>query len=664
MTTPADMFRSAILETGLKPPTRIEPGRFVRFPGQGKNNGNRAGWAYLFPDGRGGVFGDWSRDISETWQADKKDWQMTPEERAALQRQVAEAKAKAAAERARQHEKAERRTAKIWDKAKPAPSNHPYLLIKGVKPYGLRLYHGDLNIKGMPRDGSLIVPARNIHGVLQTLDFIHPEKRDGDNKRFLPGGDKKGNYFAIGKPDGVLCICEGYATGASIHEATGHAVALAFDAGNLLPAARALREKFPDLKLIVCADNDIKGEEMNVGVEKATAAAKAVGGFVAVPEMDGQKCDFNDLAQAKGPEAVRACIEKAAAQNITGVTLIDASSLTMQPIQWIWPGWLAANKLHIIAGAPGTGKTMIALSMAATITRGGVWPDGTRCLRPGNVLIWSGEDDPADTLLPRLVAAGADLTRIKFVGTVQDGEEARPFDPAKDMRVLEVAAKDLDNLRLLICDPVVLAVRGDSHKNAEVRRGLQPLVDFGQRHGAAVLGVSHFSKGTAGREPLERVCGSLAFGALARIVWGTVKDKQDPDKRLLVRMKSNIGVDGGGFSYSLSTIQLENDAVGLVIRWGDIIVGEARFIIGTAEDQENSGTWVSALEDASAFLEDLLASGPLPAQKVKAEAIEAGYSLATIRRAKNRLGIKPQKIGGAFGQGKDNQQWVWRLPES
>jgi len=105
-----------------------------------------------------------------------------------------------------------------------------------------------------------------------------------------------------------------------------------------------------------------------------------------------------------------------------GVMLVNGADLKPEPIRWLWPQWLALGKLHILAGAAGQGKTTINLAFAATVTTGGRWPDGTRC-EPGNVLIWSGEDDPADTLLPRLLAMGADRRRVYFVqGSRVNGE--------------------------------------------------------------------------------------------------------------------------------------------------------------------------------------------------------------------------------------------------
>lgn len=226
-----------------------------------------------------------------------------------------------------------------------------------------------------------------------------------------------------------------------------------------------------------------------------------------------------------------------------GVILTCAASLKPEPVSWLWRDWLALGKFHVLAGAPGQGKTTIALAFAAAVTSGGRWPDNSQC-PVGNVLMWSGEDDPADTLLPRLLAMGADPARVFFVTGARVGRDVVPFDPARDMAQLLAKAERIGDVRLLIVDPVVSAVAGDSHKNTEVRRALQPLVDLGAALGAAVLGISHFSKGSAGRDPTERVVGSMAFGAVARVVLCAAKVKGsggDDDRRLLVRSKSNIG---------------------------------------------------------------------------------------------------------------------------
>lgn len=332
--------------------------------------------------------------------------------------------------------------------------------------------------------------------------------------------------------------------------------------------------------------------------------------------------------------------------------LTRASDISPEPIKWFWPGWLAAGKLHVLAGAPGTGKSTVAFSIAAAVSAGGAFPDGFRAA-PGDVLIWSGEDDARDTIVPRFMAAGADLSRIHIVRGVIDGER-RPFDPATDAPLLAEAAARLGNIALVIVDPLVSAVAGDSHKNAETRRGLQPLVDLGQQLAAVVLGITHYTKATNGRDPVERVTGSLAFGALARIVLGTARQqangKSAPRHYTLARAKSNIGPDGGGFAYGIESTTLAGGICTSRIAWGEALAGTARELLTEAEpDREGDGA-----SDAANFLCDLLHDGPLPAKSIFAEAAAAGYSRDQMHRAKKKLGVAATKTGMAGG-------WVWRL---
>lgn len=335
------------------------------------------------------------------------------------------------------------------------------------------------------------------------------------------------------------------------------------------------------------------------------------------------------------------------------VQITCAADIQPEAIRWLWEGWLARGKLHIFAGQAGTGKTTIAIALAASVSIGGRFPDGT--LAPvGDVLIWSGEDSAKDTLVPRLLAAGANMRRVHFIGDVREGDEVRSFDPATDIRAMLDAATRIGDVSLLIVDPVVNAVAGDSHKNGEVRRALQPLVEFGERLGCAVLGISHFSKGTGGKEPLERVSGSLAFGALARIVLATAKvNDNGKTKHIFCRAKSNIGVDHGGFEYDLQQKEIEGHK-GLFSSysvWGQAVEGSARELL--AEDNcDAPDSEVSALEQ---FLSDALAHEPMRQKEIEREVKAAGFSVATLRRAKKSMGIVSKKDGM---QGV----WFWSLP--
>ncbi|MGX2042250.1 AAA family ATPase [Methylocaldum sp. MU1018] len=372
--------------------------------------------------------------------------------------------------------------------------------------------------------------------------------------------------------------------------------------------------------------------------------------------MDGRKASATTPARGEHQPGDD---DAPAGEYARDVSLIRASDVTPEAIAWLWNGWLAAGKMHVFGGAPGTGKTTISMALAATVTTGGRWPDGTRSIA-GNVVIWSGEDDPADTLIPRLALSGADLSRVYFIADIREGNERRSFDPARDMEPLRRKLAEIGGVKLLIVDPVVSAIAGDSHKNAEVRRGLQPLVDLAGAMRCALLGITHFSKGTGGRDPVERLTGSLAFGALARVVLVAAKHQEEGEDgrtvRLFCRAKSNIGPDDGGFEYDLHQAELKTHPgiFASSVLWGDAVEGAARELLATADatgDDGGGGT----LADAKRFLADLLADGPLPGKTIKADADGAGYSWATIRRAQKALGIEAVKEGMKGG-------WVWRMP--
>jgi putative DNA primase/helicase len=254
-----------------KPLDLILDGKIRRFREEGEKPGKESGWlvAHAGPPPFV-IFGSWKADGYHTWH-ETTTRQTTPAERAALQAQMRSAQAARAAELATVQTSARQRAVKLWATARPATNAHAYLQRKAVHAYGIR------QLRDM-----LVIPARDVNGELHTLQFI---SSDG-TKRFLTGGRIAGCYFAIGKPREMLLLSEGLATGSTLHQATGAAVAVCFNCGNLLPVARALRGKFPRMRLVVCADND-SHTPGNPGVTHARAAAKAVGGFLAVPQFKG-----------------------------------------------------------------------------------------------------------------------------------------------------------------------------------------------------------------------------------------------------------------------------------------------------------------------------------------------------------------------------------------
>ena len=265
-----DAMRSA----GLAPFKTLDlqgDGVLHRYRIEGDKSGSRNGWYVLHSHPIGaGAFGSWKTSESHTWRAAGAT-PPTPEEREALRRHLQGAQAAREAEQGKVHAEARAKAERLWRTARPANDAHPYLARKRIGAIGIRCL----------RD-MLLIPVRDAIGTLHTLQFIGP---DGA-KRFLTGGRIAGCYFAMGRLADSLLLCEGYATGATLHRATGQAVAVAFNCGNLPAVARALRTKFPKLRIVVCADNDT-GTAGNPGLKWAHEAAQAVGGFVAVPRFKG-----------------------------------------------------------------------------------------------------------------------------------------------------------------------------------------------------------------------------------------------------------------------------------------------------------------------------------------------------------------------------------------
>ena len=325
------------------------------------------------------------------------------------------------------------------------------------------------------------------------------------------------------------------------------------------------------------------------------------------------------------------------------VMLRSAATIIPRAIDWLWPGWLSVGKLHLLAGAPGTAKTTIAMTWAAAISTGGTFPDGSRAPQ-GNVLIWSSEDDPQDTLIPRLIAAGADLSRVHFVESVNHSKTGkRTFDPAKDFPLLKAAVNQIGSVSFMVIDSVADAVAGDAGKNNQVRRALSPVKDFAEEMAIAVLGITHFNKGTSGRA-ISRIIDSVAFVGLPRIVMVAFKKKGNGS--LIMRAKSNIGADNGGYEFYTYVEPL--------IGYDGITanrVGWKGYVEGSADEhlQEAESAFVepeSERERAEQFLLDELDDGMRKESAVISDKAKSlGISGNALFRAREALGIKSRRIG-------------------
>jgi putative DNA primase/helicase len=297
-----DRFRAALAARDIVPPESIiADGCIHRCDVAGKNGKGDAAYLLHLDGIPAGGLENW-RDGKgwESWRCDIGR-AMMPAELDALHAQTKSASTRRTEEAVRRHTAARELAAHVWHASRPAGDDHPYLARKGVVAHGLRVFKG-----------ALVVPVRDAAGELHSLQFIGAS----GTKRFLKGGRVAGLYSLIGVAGNVVCVAEGYATGASIHAATGYAVAVAFNAGNLAPVAGAIRENYPESQLIVCADDD-EGTLGNPGLAHAHDAAGGVGAIIAVPVFGADRpagaTDFNDLYRVRGLAAVRASIAAAKA---------------------------------------------------------------------------------------------------------------------------------------------------------------------------------------------------------------------------------------------------------------------------------------------------------------------------------------------------------------
>jgi putative DNA primase/helicase len=276
-----EQFLAALVERNIVPPDPIvADGRLHRCHAVGPRGRGDAAYLLHLDSVPAGGFENWRDGLGwESWRY-QGGQALTPAEGEVLAR-VYEASKAARDEEARQrNERARQVAAQIWAAARPAPHDHLYLTRKGVDAHGLRVFKG-----------VLVVPVRDLAGQLHSLQFISA----GGVKRFLKGGRIQGLCGWIGEPPDptgydalTICVAEGFATGGSVHQASGHAVAIAFHAGNLAPAALAVRARYPRARIIVCADDD-HGTPGNPGLTQALDAASKVNGCVAMPDFGADR---------------------------------------------------------------------------------------------------------------------------------------------------------------------------------------------------------------------------------------------------------------------------------------------------------------------------------------------------------------------------------------
>ncbi|MBT4081022.1 MAG: AAA family ATPase [Gammaproteobacteria bacterium] len=355
--TPVDppeiQLRIAMEEMGIEPPDQIwMDGQVHRFASgtNGKSgHGDKSGWYVIF-DGQvpAGRFGDWRADISSKWVANIGR-ELTQVEQMANARRLSEAIALRDAETKRKRDAAATTVEQIWADAGLATEDHPYLKRKGIGLHGARI----------TGDGRLMVPLFDGDGKIHSLQYIGA---DG-TKRYHTGGATGGMYWSLGDPNKVIYVAEGFATAATIQEVTGESVVVAYSASNLVPVSQTIKEKFPNVELVVVSDNDKSG----IGQKYADQASAKTGARVVMPPQEG---DVNDYAQDGGD--VKELLTKPSKDGFHLVNISEMMSLGFQT-DWLIKKYLTKESLASVVGASMAGKSFLAIDMALCIATGIPW---------------------------------------------------------------------------------------------------------------------------------------------------------------------------------------------------------------------------------------------------------------------------------------------------
>lgn len=338
--------------------------------------------------------------------------------------------------------------------------------------------------------------------------------------------------------------------------------------------------------------------------------------------------------------------------------LIDMSTVTPAPVKWLWPGRFALGRLSLLVGRPGVGKSFLTIDMAMRITTGHGWPDGSDC-PTGSVLLISCEDDPADTIRPRLDAVGADTSKIRLLRGVDtiDQETGKtrevPFTLG-DIPALENALEMMEDCKLVVIDPIGSYLGGstDAHRDNEVRGVLAPVASLAEKYSVAVVIVAHTRKSSA-QYADDMALGSRAFTGIVRTSWHLMEDRADKELRLFLPGKNNLAKAVPGLAYRIVTNEMVAIKVGQVVWEPGTVDKHADDVMAELNEQGKPGPDPDKQAEAEAWLETLLAVGPVSSSQVKDKVKGAPFSFRTVERAKASLGVTADYT---------EKGWFWSLP--
>jgi hypothetical protein len=350
-----------------------------------------------------------------------------------------------------------------------------------------------------------------------------------------------------------------------------------------------------------------------------------------------------------------------------GFDYVQGSSVTMQTIDWIWKDHLALGQHTCIAGVQGDGKSQLVYALAAAVTLGSAWP-GTEEKAPiGNVILLNAEDTTADVMVPRLRAAGADMTKIFIVQAVTEKSGAkRKFNLQADLARLTKLAEKIGNVKLITFDPVSSYLGGnlDSHENTHLRDALDPITEMAERTGSAVISVTHFNKSSKGVSALNRVMGGAGFTAAPRAAFAVIRDAKNNLVRMMLSLKNNLAAEGGsyGMCFTLSTADVGKDErngqriIAPRVLWGEKTMMTADEALAANNEKLRAPT---KRDVAINFIREMLANGPKLKREIDAAAAKRDIAPKTLRDAREELGVIAEKVSQRDGRGP----WQWIMPD-
>ena len=333
--------------------------------------------------------------------------------------------------------------------------------------------------------------------------------------------------------------------------------------------------------------------------------------------------------------------------------IICIADINSEPVQWIWRDRLARGKLTLLGGLPGLGKSQIACDIAARLSKGAHWPNADRAHVCNSIFICS-EDDIADTVRPRLEAAGADLDRVHIIqSTFTKKGRSKTFNLQDDLDGLRVACQAVGDVGFINFDALTSYMgKVDNASTTDIRSVLEPVGAFAKDIGAAILGITHPPKSHQANA-IHAFTGSLAYVAAARLVF-TVAKEPETGRHLLLCVKNNLGPLAPGRGFDIATKEISNGIIAPFIQWDDKPVDVTANEALAAASRKGEG---GELHHACELLQDFLRDGPKSAKEGMEFAEANGISSRTLERARAKLGVKSEKH--VFGPGGG---WFWRMP--